>query len=109
MKYLFILIFALTSQLTLASYHEGGETTPGYDDGGGSYSSGGSAAAIIGIGVIGYYLLREDDEESDEFSSKDSRNNYEINFLKGESNYDSLSENLGYQNEFQINIKYYLN
>ena len=53
MKYLFILFFALTSNLSFASYHGGDTTNPAYDEGGGGYSSGGSAAAaIIGLGVL---------------------------------------------------------
>ena len=65
MKYLFILFFALTSNLSLASYHGGsggGESNPSNDDDGGYGSSSSAAAAIIGVGVIGYFLLRDDEE-----------------------------------------------
>ena len=59
MKYLFILFFALTSNLSLASYHGGsgggGESNPSNDDDGGYGSSSSAAAAIIGVGV--YWLL----------------------------------------------------
>ena len=82
MKYLFILFFALTSNLSLASYHggSGGESNPSNDDDGGYGSSSSAAAAIIGVGVIGYFILR-DDEEADEFANKDKQRNFEINFL----------------------------
>lgn len=111
MKYLFILFFALTSNLSFASYHGGDTTTPAYDEGGGGYSSGGSAAAaIIGLGVLGYYLLNNNsDEEEQEFSNEQTLNNFEINFVKDGSSFDSSDENFGYQNDFQVNFKYYLN
>ena len=62
MKYLFILFFALTSNLSLASYHGGsggGESNPSNDDDGGYGSSSSAAAAIIGVGVIGMKRLRK--------------------------------------------------
>ena len=53
MKYLFILFFALTSNLSFASYHDGDSTNPAYDDGDSGYSSGSSAAiAIIVVDVL---------------------------------------------------------
>ena len=110
MKYLFILLFALTSNLSLASYHGGsggGESNPSNDDDGGYGSSSSAAAAIIGVGVIGYFLLR-DDEEVDEFVNKDNRRNFEINFLNEEQSL-GFAENSGYRNDFQVNFKYYLN
>ena len=83
MKYLFILFFALTSNLSFASYHDGDSTNPGYDDGDSGYSSGGSAAiAIIGLGVLGYYLLNNNsDEDEQEFSNQRAISNFEINFV----------------------------
>ena len=36
-------------------------------------------------------------------------NNFEINFVKDGSSFDSSDENFGYQNDFQVNFKYYLN
>ena len=110
MKYLFILLFALTSNLSLASYHGGsggGESNPSNDDDGGYGSSSSAAAAIIGVGVIGYFILR-DDEEVDEFVNKDNRRNFEINFLNEEQSL-GFAENSGYRNDFQVNFKYYLN
>ena len=110
MKYLFILFFALTSNLSLASYHGGsggGESNPSNDDDGGYGSSSSAAAAIIGVGVIGYFILR-DDEEADEFANKDKRKNFEINFLNEEQSL-GFAENSGYRNDFQVNFKYYLN
>ena len=107
---LFIFFFALTSYLTFASYHGGDTTTPAYDEGGGGYSSGGSAAAaIIGLGVLGYYLLNNNSDEEQEFSNEQTLNNFEINFVKDGSSFDSSEENFGYQNDFQVNFKYYLN
>lgn len=110
MKYLFILFFALTSNLSFASYHGGDTTNPAYDEGGG-YSSGGSAAAaIIGLGVLGYYLLNNNlDEDEQEFSNKRTLNSFEINFVKDSSSFDISNESFGYQNDFQVNFKYYLN
>ena len=102
MKYLFILFFALTSNLSLASYHGGsggGESNPSNDDDGGYGSSSSAAAAIIGVGVIGYFILR-DDEEADEFANKDKRRNFEINFLNEEQSF-GFAENSGYE----INLK----
>ena len=111
MKYLFILLFALTSNLSLASYHGGsgggGESNPSNDDDGGYGSSSSAAAAIIGVGVIGYFILR-DDEEADEFANKDKQRNFEINFLNEEQSL-GFAENSGYRNDFQVNFKYYLN
>ena len=111
MKYLFILFFALTSNLSFASYHDGDSTNPGYDDGDSGYSSGGSAAiAIIGLGVLGYYLLNNNsDEDEQEFSNQRAISNFEINFVKDSSNFVTSDGSFGYQNDFQVNFKYYLN
>ena len=111
MKYLFILFFALTSNLSFASYHDGDSTNPAYDDGDSGYSSGSSAAiAIIGLGVLGYYLLNNNpNEDEQEFSNQRTLNNFEINFVKDGSNFDTSDESFGYQNDFQVNFKYYLN
>lgn len=102
MKYLFILFFALTSNLSFASYHGGDTTNPSYDEGDSGYGSGSSAAAaIIGLGVLGYYLLNNNsDEEKQEFSYKRTLNNFEINFVKDGSSFNSSVENFGYQNDF---------
>ena len=110
MKYLFILFFALTSNLSLASYHGGsggGESNPSNDDDGGYGSSSFAAAAIIGVGVIGYFILR-DDEEADEFANKDKQRNFEINFLNEEQSL-GFAENSDIEMILQINFKYYLN
>ena len=111
MKYLFILFFALTSNISFASYHGGDSTNPAYNDGDSGYSSGGSAAAaIIGLGVLGYYLLNNNSEEDEQkFSDQRILNNFEINFVKDGSSFDTSDENFGYQNDFQVNFKYYLN
>ena len=111
MKYLFVLFFALTSNLSFASYHGGDTNNPSYDEGDSGYGSGSSAAAaIIGLGVLGYYLLNNNsDEEKQEFSNKRTLNNFEINFVKDGSSFNSSDENFGYQNDFQVNFKYYLN
>ena len=86
MKYLFILFFALTSNLSLASYHGGsggGESNPPMTMSDGvTVAVVLAAAAIIGVGVIGYFILRDD--EVDEFANKDKRRNFEINFLNEE-------------------------
>lgn len=111
MKYLFILFFALTSNLSFASYHGGDSTDPAYDDGDSGYGSGGSAAAaVIVLGVLGYYLLNNNSEEDEQkFSNQRILNNFEINFVKDGSSFDTSDENFGYQNDFQVNFKYYLN
>ena len=49
MKYLFILLFSITSNLALASYHGGSENPSSGDDGGGYGGSSSAAGAILSL------------------------------------------------------------
>ena len=71
MKKLLVMLFVLTSNLTFASYHGGGESDS--SGGGGGYGSGSSAAgALVGVGLIAYFVMnRSDDEEATEFADQD--------------------------------------
>ena len=109
MKKLLVMLFVLTSNLTFASYHGGGESDS--SGGGGGYGSGSSAAgALVGVGLIAYFVMnRSDDEEATEFADQDKIKKFQINFTKEDNHFNSFSENDFYQNDFQVNFKYYLN
>ena len=109
MKKLLVMLFVLTSNLTFASYHGGGESDS--SGGGGGYGSGSSAAgALVGVGLIAYFVMnRSDDEEATEFADQDKIQKFQINFTKEDNHFNSFSENDFYQNDFQVNFKYYLN
>ena len=109
MKKLLVILFVLSSNLTFASYHGGGESDS--SGGGGGYGSGSSAAgALVGVGLIAYFVMnRSDDEEATEFADQDKIKKFQINFTKEDNHFNSFSENDFYQNDFQVNFKYYLN
>jgi len=109
MKKLLVMLFVLTSNLTFASYHGGGESDS--SGGGGGYGSGSSAAgALVGVGLIAYFVMnRSDDEEATEFADQDKIQKFQINFTKEDNHFNSFTENDFYQNDFQVNFKYYLN
>ena len=109
MKKLLVMLFVLSSNLTFASYHGGGESDS--SGGGGGYGSGSSAAgALVGVGLIAYFVMnRSDDEEATEFADQDKIKKFQINFTKEDNHFNSFSENDFYQNDFQVNFKYYLN
>ena len=108
MKKLLVMLFVLSSNLTFASYHGGGESD---SSGGGGYGGGSSAAgALVGVGLIAYFVMnRGDEEEGTEFVDQNNFKKFQIDFSKEENNLNSFSENDFYQNDFQVNFKYYLN
>ncbi len=112
MKKLFIILFALTSNLTFASYHGG---TGGTDEnpssgGGGGYGGGSSgAAALVGVGLVAYFVLNRGDDETEEFANINEEQRFKVDFLRDETNFSSFSENSQFENDFQINFKYYVN
>ena len=109
MKKLLVMLFVLSSNLTFASYHGGGESDS--SGGGGGYGGGSSAAgALVGVGLIAYFVMnRGDEEEGTEFVDQNNFKKFQIDFSKEENNLNSFSENDFYQNDFQVNFKYYLN
>ena len=109
MKKLLVMLFVLTSNLTFASYHGGGESDS--SGGGGGYGSGSSAAgALVGVGLIAYFIMnRSDDEEVEEFADQNKIKKFQVDFTKEDNHFNSFSENDFYQNDFQVNFKYYLN
>ena len=110
MKKLLVMLFVLTSNLTFASYHGGGESDSS-GGGGGGYGSGSSAAgALVGVGLIAYFIMnRSDDEEVEEFADQNKIKKFQVDFTKEDNHFNSFSENDFYQNDFQVNFKYYLN
>tara|TARA_Y100000766_G_scaffold34059_1_gene23843 strand:- start:89 stop:415 length:327 start_codon:yes stop_codon:yes gene_type:complete len=108
MKKLLVMLFVLSSNLTFASYHGGGESD---SSGGGGYGGGSSAAgALVGVGLIAYFVMnRGDEEEGTEFVDQNNFKKFQIDFSKEENILNSFSENDFYQNDFQVNFKYYLN
>ena len=62
MKYLFILLFSITSNLALASYHGGSENPSSGDDGGGYGGSSSAAGAIVAVGLIAYFVMNSGDD-----------------------------------------------
>ena len=111
MKKLLVMLFVLSSNLTFASYHGGGESDSS-GGGGGGYGddSGYAIGVIVGVGLIAYNIMNlNDDEETAEFADQDKIKKFQIDFSKEENNLNSFSENDFYQNDFQVNFKYYLN
>ena len=109
MKYLFIILFSVASSLAHASYHEGEGSTGSGDSGG--YGSGGStAAALLGVGLVAYFVInRNSDDSESEFRNDEDRKKFEIDFLQDKSKFSGFSEDFASQNKFQINIKYNIN
>ncbi len=110
MKYLCILLFSFASNFALATYHE--EDSSG--DGGGYGSSSSYAGALIGAGLIAYFVLNNDEEESSKFVDKQQLSKFSIDFLRDEKSNDIFSNFEGKINseqniEYQINFRYYLN
>jgi hypothetical protein len=113
MKYLLIFSISIASHLCFASYHTDGEEGSDSGGSGGGYGGGSSAAALVGVGVLAYFLLRENgDEETSESDSKFSSSNQETK-LKIDFNINSFNEsNSSFEypaNKFQINLRYKLN
>ena len=107
MKKLLVMLFVLSSNLTFATYHGGGESD---SSGGGGYGGGSSAAgALVGVGLIAYFVMNRGEEEGAEFVDQNNFKKFQIDFSKEENNLNSFSENDFYQNDFQVNFKYYLN
>jgi len=109
MKYLFIILFAVASSLSHASYHEGEGSTGSGDSGG--YGSGGSAAAaLVGVGLIAYFVInRNTDDAEAEFSTNTDRQRFEIDFLQDDSKFAGLTDDFAGRNKFQMNFKYNIN
>ena len=114
MKYILIILVSIVSHTSFASYHDN-EGSAG-SSGGGGYGSDSNALAIVGVGLIAYFVLREnDDEETAEsnlkFNLSSEESKYEIDFRKSE--FHSLNENYFKTevpvNKFQINLRYKLN
>ena len=111
MKYLFILLFSITSNLALASYHGGSENPSSGDDDGGYGGSSSAAGAIVAVGLIAYFVMNSgDDSEEDDFINDTVERKFTIDFLK-QTAQDDFANNqyLEQNNEFQINFKYRLN
>ena len=111
MKYLFILLFSITSNLALASYHGGSENPSSGDDGGGYGGSSSAAGAIVAVGLIAYFVMNSgDDSEEAEFINETVERKFTIDFLKQPAQ-DNFANNQYFEqnNEFQINFKYRLN
>ena len=110
MKYLLILFISLASNLALASYHGGaeGEGSTGSSDSG--YGSGGAAAALVGVGLVAYFVInRNTDETEAEFNANTYRKRFEIDFLQDNSKFAGFSEDFAGKNKFQMNFKYNIN
>lgn len=111
MKYLFILLFSITSNLALASYHGGSENPSSGDDGGGYGGSSSAAGAIVAVGLIAYFVMNSgDDSEEADFINETVERKFSIDFLKQPAQ-DDFANNQYFEqnNEFQINFKYRLN
>jgi hypothetical protein len=116
MKYLLIFSISIASHLCFASYHTDGEEGSDSGGSGGSYGGGSSAAALVGVGVLAYFLLRNNgDEETSEsdlrFNSSDEDTKLKIDFNKNELNsFNEKNSSFEYPaTKFQINLKYKLN
>ena len=116
MKYLLIFSISIASHVCFASYHT--DVEDGSDSGGsgGGYGGGSSAAALVGVGVLAYFLLRNNgDEETSEsdlrFNSSDEDTKFKIDFNKNELNsFNEKNSSFEYPaTKFQINLKYKLN
>ena len=111
MKYLFILLFSITSNLALASYHGGSENPSSGDDDGGYGGSSSAAGAIVAVGLIAYFVMNSgDDSEEADFINETVERKFTIDFLKQPAQ-DDFANNQYFEqnNEFQINFKYRLN
>ena len=109
MKYLFVILFSVASNLAHSSYH-GGEGSAGSDDSGGYGSGGSAAAALIGVGLVAYFVInRNSDESESEFRNDEDKKKFEIDFLQDSSKFSGFSEDFASQNKFQINLKYNIN
>ena len=111
MKYLFILLFSITSNLALASYHGGSENPSSGDDDGGYGGSSSAAGAIVAVGLIAYFVMNSgDDSEEADFINETVERKFSIDFLKQPAQ-DDFANNQYFEqnNEFQINFKYRLN
>lgn len=116
MKYLLIFSISIASHLCFASYHTEGEEGSDSGGSGGGYGGGSSAAALVGVGVLAYFLLRDNgDEETSESDLKFNFSNQEsklkIDFNKNEFNsFNESNSSFEYPaNKFQINLRYKLN
>ena len=111
MKYLFILLFSITSNLAFASYHGGSENPSSGDDGGGGYGGSSAAGAIVAVGLIAYFVMNSgDDSEEADFIDETVEKKFSIDFLKQPVR-DDFADNQYFEqnNDFQINFKYRLN
>ena len=116
MKYLLIFSISIASHLCFASYHTDGEDGSDSGGSGGGYGGGSSAAALVGVGVLAYFLLRDNgDEEASESDLKFNFSNQEsklkIDFNKNELNsFNEKNSSFEYpETKFQINLRYKLN
>ncbi|MDC0071884.1 hypothetical protein OAK06_01735 [Gammaproteobacteria bacterium] len=116
MKYLLIFSISIASHLCFASYHTDGEDGSDSGGSGGGYGGGSSAAALVGVGVLAYFLLRDNgDEEASESDLKFNFSNQEsklkIDFNKNELNsFNENNSSFEYPaTKFQINLRYKLN
>ena len=116
MKYLLIFSISIASHLCYASYHTDGEDGSDSGGSGGGYGGGSSAAALVGVGVLAYFLLRDNgDEEASESDLKFNFSNQEsklkIDFNKNELNsFNEKNSSFEYPaTKFQINLRYKLN
>ncbi len=110
MKYLLIFLITIASHSSFASYHDNEGSS---DSGGSSYGGNSGAVAIVGVGLIAYFLLRNNEDEepsksdlSFNFSNQESK--FKIDFNKDELN--SFNER-HFKSEFpetkfQINLRY---
>lgn len=115
MKYLLIFSISIASHFCSASYHVNEDGTDSGGSGGG-YGSGSGAAALVGVGVLAYFLLRDNgDEEASESDLKFNFSNEEtklkIDFNRNELNaFNESNSSFEYPaNKFQINLRYKLN
>ena len=111
MKYFFLLLFSITSNLALASYHGGSENPSSGDDDGGYGGSSSAAGAIVAVGLIAYFVMNSgDDSEEADFINETVERKFTIDFLK-QPDQDDFANNQYFEqnNEFQINFKYRLN
>ena len=116
MNYLLFFSISIASHLCFASYHTDGEDGSGSGGSGGGYGGGSSAAALVGVGVLAYFLLRDNgDEEASESDLKFNFSNQEsklkIDFNKNELNsFNEKNSSFEYPaTKFQINLRYKLN
>jgi len=111
MKKLLVMLFVLTSNLTFASYHGGAGSEGSSGSGGGGYGGSSSgAAALVGVGLVAYFVMnRNGDDEETEFADQNKMNKFQIDFMRDEKTFDSFTEESFYENDFQVNFKYYLN